>query len=330
MNLPDIPSPFKQCIQDVSENLRADVLLFSADIDYESADVLIELIRGVKNRRENVALVLSTYGGDPDAAYRITRILQDKYKKFFLLVFGFCKSAGTLIALGADEIVMSDFAELGPLDVQVYRDDDFRRSSGLDIQQALNVLSIQVFEVFETSFLSTINRGSGVITTKTAADIASSMAVGLLAPISSQIDPLRLGEMNRVMSIAHEYGKRLNPTKPETINKLVSGYPSHSFVIDYEEAKELFEVVRRPNDCEQQLERFFSKATRASGSQMLISDLTAWLDPAFDEGLEGENHGSENTGIENPSGTDQGNSRENGEVQRNSILTGADNEAQEE
>lgn len=214
------------CISNITDQLDSDLFLYSADIDENNADKLIETIRNKSIRRKNVVLILATHGGDPDAAYRITRFLKQTYSKFTLLVFGYCKSAGTLIAIGADEIVMSDFAELGPLDVQVLRENDFRRSSGLDLQQALSVLSQEMFSVFEVCFLSTIYRSSGVITAKTAADIASSMAVGLLAPIAGQIDPLRLGELSRSMEVAYEYGIRLNPTLKSSIKKLVSGYPS--------------------------------------------------------------------------------------------------------
>lgn len=321
---PQLPPLFQNCIRNVSDSLSADVLLFSADIDDVSVDAFIQVIRNIEERNENIALVLSTYGGDPDAAYRMTRILKDKYTKFILLVFGYCKSAGTLIALGADEIVMSDFAELGPLDVQIYRDDDFRRSSGLDIQQALNVLNAQVFDVFETCLLKTIDRGGGIITTKTAADIASSMAVGLLAPISSQIDPLRLGEMNRVMSIAYEYGKRLNPNKLDTISKLVSGYPSHSFVIDYKEAQELFEVVRRPNDNELILEKLFYRVVRSSGSQVLVNNLTDFInvkptdtdDKEIDDGETDDEENDGNSIIDNKdsAGTDEGDCKPDSEI----------------
>jgi ClpP class serine protease len=44
------------------------------------------------------------------------------------------------MALGANEIVMSDFGEFGPLDVQIYKTDEFARSSGLDIHQSLHVI----------------------------------------------------------------------------------------------------------------------------------------------------------------------------------------------
>ena len=40
-----------------------------------------------------------------------------------VIVPDFAKSAGTLIALGADWIVMSDTSELGPIDPQVIRSD---------------------------------------------------------------------------------------------------------------------------------------------------------------------------------------------------------------
>jgi len=317
---PQFPKPVIRCIQSVADDLSADVLLFSAEIAYESVNSFIEVVRNVKERNENVALILSTNGGDPDAAYRMTRILKERYKKFILLVFGYCKSAGTLIALGADEIVMSDFAELGPLDIQIYRDDDFRTSSGLDLQQALNVLNNQIFDVFETCLLKTIDKGGGIITTKTASDIASSMAVGLLAPISSQIDPLRLGEMNRLMSIAYEYGKRLNPAKLDTIRKLVSGYPSHSFVIDYREAQELFETVRRPNANELTLEKLFSEAVRSSGEQSLVVDLTALAGVNSEDEFEGENDEKDTEDNTDSQGTNRGDGQQDGRVQGDGLF----------
>ena len=52
---------------------------------------------------KNVLLVLETYGGSADAAYKCARHLQDSYKKFSVLVAGYCKSAGTIFAIGANE-----------------------------------------------------------------------------------------------------------------------------------------------------------------------------------------------------------------------------------
>ncbi|ASC69495.1 hypothetical protein XM38_004220 [Halomicronema hongdechloris C2206] len=287
-----IPKEIQDCIQTISNQLDADLLLYSADIDEENADILIEAIRKKAPKRENVVLILATYGGDPDAAYRITRCLKRAYSKFTLFIFGYCKSAGTLIAIGADEIVMSDLAELGPLDVQVLKENDFRRSSGLDLQQALTILGHETFNAFEVGFLSTIYKSGGVITSKMAADIASNMAIGLLAPIAGQIDPLRLGELSRSMQVAYEYGTRLNPNIKKSINKLVAGYPSHSFVIDREEAQELFRNVRKPTDAESILESVLYECARSPAPQDMIFSLDVSLteeDQEYQEHKQAEN-----------------------------------------
>ena len=262
-----------RCVEFVAEELDADIFLYSAEITDLNADKLINQIKDTSPKRENAVLIMTTYGGDPDAAFRIARYIKRKYHKFSLFVFGYCKSAGTLLALGADEIVISDFGELGPLDVQVIKDDDFRSESVLDIQQAMSVIGSQAFEMFESYLLNLISGTQALITTKTAADIASSMAVNLLSPIPSQIDPLRLGEMNRLMNIALAYGQRLKPEGIEVIKNLIYNYPSHSFVIDYEEAKKLFDCVREPDDLELELEEMIFPLVRKPASTEIILNL---------------------------------------------------------
>ena len=61
----------------------------------------------------NSFLMLTTNGGDPNDAYRIARLLQRVSKTFYLCVPRICKSAGTLIALGAHQIQMTMISELG-------------------------------------------------------------------------------------------------------------------------------------------------------------------------------------------------------------------------
>ena len=158
-----------------------------------------------------------------------------------------------LILLGADEIVMSHRGELGPLDVQLFKTDEMVRASGLDIFGALTTLQDYAFSIFEYSFLEIKRRSGGTITTKTAADIATALSVGLLSPISGQIDPLRLGEVRRAMDIALCYGQRLT-INHQALDMLVMGYPSHTFAIDCNEASDLFGNVRVPNESELDLE----------------------------------------------------------------------------
>lgn len=69
---------------------------------------------------DTCAIFLTTYGGSADVAYRVMRLFQRRYSRVKVAVFGQCKSAGTIMAIGADELYMYETAELGPLDVQVY------------------------------------------------------------------------------------------------------------------------------------------------------------------------------------------------------------------
>ena len=210
---------------------------------------------------------MTTSGGDPNAAYRIARAIQRQYevepaqdsvagpaqsnRRFFLFVDSFCVSAGTLVALGATDLILSDYAELGPLDVQIRRPDEpMERDSGLTPAQALTSMERRSMSLFKAHFEQLRNDRAISLTTRSAVESAASITSGLMGPIYGQIDPLRLGEVERLMEIAAEYGTRLGKfnLKDDTIARLLHGYPSHTFVIDRREARDLFQNVERPKD----------------------------------------------------------------------------------
>lgn len=249
----------------VAEKNGCDVLLFSGYINRFDEDAVIHLC-GSRPLREKVTLLLATFGGSPDAAYRIARTLQQRHKHVTVFVYGLCKSSGTLIVLGADDLVMSDFAELGPLDIQVRKPDEVGElGSGLTPLQSLDTLRARAFDSFQENFNKF--RNDMQMTSKMAAQVATEMTVGLLGNVYSQVDPMRLGELDRQVRIALDYGQRLTAgqrtnVKNNTLAKLVSGYPSHGFVIDRAEAKELFHRVRVPTVEETALAEAISHLTR--------------------------------------------------------------------
>ncbi len=71
---------------------------------------------------EPVDLLLHTPGGDIDQAERIVLLCRKRVgdAEFRVIVPDSAKSAGTLIAIAADEIVMGDPSELGPIDPQIF------------------------------------------------------------------------------------------------------------------------------------------------------------------------------------------------------------------
>jgi len=240
--MPDLLPILSQFI----EERDADVFLYSGEITSESASEFIDRVhaqRDISSRR-NFCLFLCTGGGDPDAGYKIAKYIANNYEALTLYICGPCKSTGTLIALSANEIVMSSQGELGPLDTQTSkRDEIFFQSSSLDLLTAFEYLAEQSQELFDKAFIRLQYRSNGAITAKTAADIAGKLTNGLLDPILGQIEPLRLGEIQRELKIASDYGVRLCGNQ-EVVDTLIYNYPSHSFVIDLEEAKIVFESVK--------------------------------------------------------------------------------------
>ena len=77
----------------------------------------VDLLHNVQ-KGESVELLLHTGGGSIDAAEKLIRMVRSKVgeAEFHIVVPEFAKSAGTLMVLGADRVVMSDMSELGPID----------------------------------------------------------------------------------------------------------------------------------------------------------------------------------------------------------------------
>lgn len=236
-----------------------DCFLYSGDIDSDACHGFMRLVEEEKQNTD-VALILSTHGGDPDAAYKVGRHLQFRYENVKIFVPGACKSAGTLLAIAANELVFSPYGELGPLDVQMRRKDSiFDRESGLVIHEAFNFLKERTKEIYLDLVVETHERSRGAISYRMASHFASKIASSLFDPIFARIDPEEIGKNARAMRIAEDYGIRLNWKSKNLQNTsyalefLTWRCPSHDFAIDQGEAELLFKHVRSTNEPEEQL-----------------------------------------------------------------------------
>lgn len=247
---------FANCKEEIIKYAKekdTDIIIYRGAIDRDGYDHISSLLES-KPRRKHIILILDTLGGDPNSAYRIARAIMHHYstENFKVAITSYCKSAGTLLCIGANELIFFDKGEMGPLDTQITKQDEIaQRSSGLDILRGLSYLNNQAVDTFR-SYLFDLTGAMG-ISTKTAAEISANITKGLYTPIYEQIEPLRLGEMNAALQIAHEYGTRLNDKskalKEDALNKLIHSYPTHGFVIDRAEARTLFEKVVPP-ECD--------------------------------------------------------------------------------
>jgi len=95
------------------------LICFDRPLTYPVAYTLNKMLRKIGNV-QRLDLLLESGGGDIDAAAKIVKLCRAHCKKFSVLVPFLAKSAATLIAICADEVVMTKSAELGPVDPQVH------------------------------------------------------------------------------------------------------------------------------------------------------------------------------------------------------------------
>lgn len=244
----------------ISDALDADVILFNQQTSEQTASEFHGVLESLKPRRTNAFVMLVTFGGDAHAAYVIARDLQLHYEKVILCIAGDCYSAGTLIVLCANELVLTDRGRLGPLDVQLLKKDELsERLSGLTVSIALDELHVKAFEAL-TSIAEQLKRRFGPqLTFRTAMDVAATVTAQMFGEVYKQIDPIRLGEDARALQIAGHYGQRLGEQsgnlKSGAVERLLEAYPSHECIIDRTEAEELFLHVRAPEGREERLLR---------------------------------------------------------------------------
>ena len=242
----------------VDEALRelGDVYLHSGDIEPPADELLIQ--HATRPRGDRASLFLCTLGGYPNSAYRMIRCLRHAYPHVTVVIAGPCKSAGTLLALGADQLVMTGNAELGPLDVQLPKENElFERQSALATSITFDVLTEEVCKTFVKTY-SSMQRDAG-LSSALAAETAERLTSSMFSPIFGQIDPIRVSEGTMANLLARRYAEALlkhndherRNTTSENIVRLVYQYPAHGYAIDRTEAMQIFENVRKPDHYEQ-------------------------------------------------------------------------------
>ena len=96
----------------------------SQDISINDEDIngFMSIIKGL-DCSKGLTLILHTPGGSPYAAEAIVNYLREKFKEIEVIVPTYAMSAGTMIALGADQIIMGKHSFLGPIDPQfIFKD----------------------------------------------------------------------------------------------------------------------------------------------------------------------------------------------------------------
>ncbi len=177
-----------------------------------------------------ISLVLYTRGGDIAAAWNLVNVIRMFCDEFEVIVPSRCTSSGTLVCLGADRIVMTRQAILGPIDPTI------QHPLGPAIPGASGDARADVSVEAVNGYLDAVSR---------YADNADTRAQAL-ASLAEKIHPLVLGQVFRSRQQIRDLARRLlnrQSLDGDNINKIVdflcSETGSHDYTINRREAVSL-------------------------------------------------------------------------------------------
>lgn len=210
-------------------------------------------------RVDRIHLVLDSSGGSLDSAYKTVVYLRAFAKEVRVYVPSRAKSAATLIAIGADRVEMSPFAELGPLDTQIVDPrNPTARISALDCYRSVDHVREFGILTIPRALAAILDETRTRISLEQLIEAATTLAIGSVRPMLEHISALDFGAWGRTLKIGETYAKmlrlRLHTPDSEAAAKrlawqLVYGYPHHPYPIDRAEAMNLgISVETMPRD----------------------------------------------------------------------------------
>ena len=198
---------------------------------------------------ERLDLLLYTRGGATESVWPLVNVLRSHCAHFAVLVPFRAHSAGTMVCLGADEVVMSDFAELSPIDPTTGNQFNPRDPSNPAAQYGISVEDVVAY--FDLA--------------EQRAHIESETArVEVLRQLIQTVHPLALGNVQRVYQLIRRLAVRLlqlhltdhGEAHENHLDHIVDGltkeFYSHVHAISRDEAINLMGTwIRGPNTDEQ-------------------------------------------------------------------------------
>jgi len=116
----------KRQLKRIGEIRGRDVLVFAANLQKSQQPIAINYtdLLPFQDQLSNLSgkavdIILETPGGSGETVEDIVKLLRSKYESLGVIVPGVAKSAGTLFAMAADEILMETVSALGPIDAQM-------------------------------------------------------------------------------------------------------------------------------------------------------------------------------------------------------------------
>lgn len=222
----------QQFIRNIEQQTGRRLLVYFANTNHPSSfvnsndiepfqDLILDCAKGDK-----IDLLLQTNGGEIDPAEKLVFMLRSRASEFRLIVTERAKSAGTLMAMAADEILMSITSELGPIDPQL----SLPQADGTYMQYPAQ----SFLDGLETILESTSSGGLNPA----------------YYPLLSQLNPALLDQCTKELAHSRQFAEKwlkrhMLANEPDKASEIagklcdVKQYASHGMVIDHKEAADM-------------------------------------------------------------------------------------------
>lgn len=211
-----------------------------AQIGEDALRPIFDLLNEV-GRTARLDLLIYSRGGALEVPWRIASALRNTAKEWHILVPFRANSAATLLALGADSIVLGAHGELGPID-PIMSLQKAGPNPGTPIQDTINVEDVMAYLRFVREAAGLTDQGT----------LATS-----LKSLTDRLDAVVLGSVYRTRTHIRDVARRMltSQKKPPServqetiIETLAERVYAHGHAIGFGEAKDIGLNVIRPNE----------------------------------------------------------------------------------
>ena len=240
-NINKVKSPIDQIIANLEKARNSKVLVYitgdrkvaSGPADALATGVALDVLPLFKNiltcnkKTKKITLVLYTNGGHLNTPWPLVNLIREYCDFFEVIVLERALSAGTLISLGADRIVMSPYSFLSPIDPAANIQNENSQKKKFEIEDIIG-------------YIDFVKEKIGITEQQALCEI--------MKDLTKEITPTMLGSFNRTHSLVRRIAKELlslhkepisERQSKEIIENLVQKLFSHDHLISRQEAKRI-------------------------------------------------------------------------------------------
>ena len=198
---------------------------------------IIEQIERIPESEKEVDFLIISNGGDPIVALRIMSLLRERFDKISVLLPYVAYSAATILSLGADEIIMHPYSNLGPVDPQLTVSHNNESGVRENLQFGYEDLR---------NYVDFIKTDVGITDQQ--------HLVSAVQPLLKEVGPLPIGSAKRSEQLSLALSEKLlswhidDISKAKSIAKaLNSSYYHHGYAVGRKEAHEIGLPITEPD-----------------------------------------------------------------------------------